>query len=86
VLLRRERLYSSQLRQWRQEFASAGVAGLSKTAPGPVPRKTAEQRRIEQLELENSRLQRRLQIAEDCLDLQKKTLSVLDQMRKGNAA
>ncbi len=29
VLLRRERLYSSQLRQWRQEFASAGVAGLS---------------------------------------------------------
>ena len=86
VLLRRERLYSSQLRQWRQEFASAGVAGLSKTAPGPAQRKTAEQRRIEQLELENSRLQRRLQIAEDCLDLQKKTLSVLDQMRKGNAA
>jgi len=85
ALLRREKLYSSQLRQWRQEFASGGVAGLSKTAPGPAPRKTPDQQRIERLEFENQRLLRRLQIAEDCLELQKKTLSVLDLMRKGSA-
>jgi transposase len=86
VLLRREKLYSSQLQQWRREFAADGVAGLAKTAPGPGARKSAEQRRIEQLEQENARLQRRLKIAEDCIDLQKKTLSMLDHANSGSAA
>lgn len=35
-LLRREKLYSNQLQQWRREFAENGVAGLSKSAPGAV--------------------------------------------------
>lgn len=73
VLLRRERLYSSQLQQWRRELATGGVEGLSKSAPGPAARKSHEQRRIEQLEQENARLHRRLKVAEDCIDLQKKT-------------
>ncbi len=33
ALLRREKLYSSQLSEWRREFAENGVAGLSKSAP-----------------------------------------------------
>jgi len=86
VLLRKEKLYSSQLREWRKEFAQRGEAGLSKTAPGPKPLKTAEEKRIEQLERQNAQLQKKLHIAEGCLDLQKKALSLLDQMSNGNDA
>lgn len=83
-LLRQEKLYSNQLQQWRREFAEGGADALKKTRPGPVPTKTAEQRRIEQLEKDNQRLARKLQMAEDCLELQKKALSILDQSRSGS--
>jgi len=73
ALLRREKIYSSQLSEWRGEFAENGAAGLSKSAPGPAAPRTPEQRRIDQLEKENDRLNRKLEIANDCLDLQKKT-------------
>lgn len=59
-LLRREKLYSNQLAQWRREFAEQGVAGLSKSQPGPAAAKTAEQKRIEQLEKELGRLRHQL--------------------------
>lgn len=71
-LLRREKLYSSQLAQWRRELATDGVAGLGKSKPGSVASKTLEQRRIEQLEKENARLKRQLNIKDSCLELQKK--------------
>jgi len=83
-LLRRERLYSNQLSGWRRELAQHGVKGLSKSAPGPSPSKTADQRWIEQLEKENGKLTRKLDIANDCLDLQKKALTMLDRLRSGN--
>jgi len=83
ALLRREKLYSGQLTEWRREYAQHGVAGLTKSAPGPVPSKTPDQRRIEQLEKENKRLNHKLEIANDCLDLQKKALSMLDRIRSG---
>ena len=86
ALLRREKLYSSQLTDWRREFAENGVAGLSKSTPGPKASRTPEQRRIDQLENENSRLNRKLEIASDCLELQKKALSMLDRMSNGNDA
>ena len=71
-LLRREKLYNSQLTPWRQELAENGVEKLHKTAPGPNPSKPPEQKRIAALERENARLQQRLSIAEDCLSLQKR--------------
>ena len=83
-LLRRERLYGNQLSGWRRELAQHGVKGLSKSAPGPSPSKTADQRWIEQLEKENGKLTRKLDIANDCLDLQKKALTMLDRLRGGN--
>jgi len=86
ALLRREKLYSSQLSEWRREFAENGVAGLSKSAPGPAASRTPEQRRIDQLEKENNRLNRKLEIANDCLDLQKKALSMLDRLSNGKDA
>ena len=48
-LLRREKLYSNQLSDWRREFSEHGVAGLEKSAPGPVSQKTPKQREIEKL-------------------------------------
>jgi len=83
ALLRREKLYSNQLSAWRREYAQNGVAGLTKSAPGPAPSKTPDQRLIEQLKKENNRLNRKLEIANDCLDLQKKALSMLDHLRSG---
>jgi hypothetical protein len=49
-----------------------------------MPSKTADQRRIEQLEKENGKLTRKLDIANDCLDLQKKALTMLDRLRSGS--
>ena len=85
-MLRREKLYSNQLSDWRREYAEHGVEGLSKSVPGPIASKTPEQRQIEQLKKENSRLTRKLEIANDCLDLQKKALSMLDHLRSGKDA
>lgn len=86
AILRREKLYSNQLSDWRREYARNGVAGLKKSAPGPASTKSSEQRRIEQLETENGRLQRKLDVANDCLELQKKALAMLDRLRTGSDA
>jgi len=78
-LLRREKLYSNQLAQWRREFSSQGVAGLSKSQPGPQSSQTPEQKRIEKLEKENQRLQEQLQLKDSCLELQKQAFALIDQ-------
>ena len=84
ALLRREKLYSNQLSAWRSELKNGGVSGLQKTTPGPKPSKTADQRHIEQLEKANAKMARELEIANGCLDLQKKALSMLDHLSSGN--
>ena len=86
ALLRREGIYHAQLAAWQRQFANHGLDGIAKTAPGPKAAKTPEQRRIEGLERENARLSRRLEIAEDCIELQKKALSMLDRATAGNDA
>jgi len=86
ALLRREKLYSSQLAQWRRELAQGGAERLGKSAPGPAVSKTAEQRENARLAKDNARLTRKLEIANDCLTLQKKALSMLDRMSSGNDA
>ena len=79
-LLRREKLYSNQLSQWRRELTEGGIKGLSKSVPGPTSATSAEQKRILQLEKENKALRREIAMKDDCLDLQKKALSLLDQL------
>jgi len=81
-LLRREKLYSNQLAQWRREFESQGVKGLSKSQPGPAAAKNPEQRRIEQLEKENARLKKQLLVKDSCLELQKKALALIEQAER----
>lgn len=84
ALLRREGLYSNQLQQWRRELEQGGAENLNKTNPGPKASRTPELRRIEQLEKEKAQLKRKLQMTQDCVDLQKKALSMLDQADSGN--
>ena len=84
ALLRREHLYSSQLQDWRKQLAQGGEQALSKSAPGPQPKLTAEQRELEKLRRENARLTRKLEIANGCLSLQKKVLQMLDQVNSGD--
>ena len=84
ALLRREHLYSSQLQDWRKQLAQGGEQALSKSAPGPQPKLTAEQRELEKLRRENVRLTRKLEIANGCLSLQKKALQMLDQVNSGD--
>ena len=84
-LLRREKLYSNQLAQWRREFAEHGVAGLAKSSPGPTAKKSAEQKRLEQLEKEVTRLRREIEVKDGCLMLQKKALALLDSLEQNES-
>jgi transposase-like protein len=83
--LRREKLYSNQLAQWRREFAEQGVAGLNKSQPRPASSKTAEQKRIEQLEKELGRLRRQLDVKDSCISLQKKALALIEAFDQENS-
>lgn len=77
ALLRREGLYSSHLANWRREFEDGGMAALAGKKPGRKPKKTPEQRRIEQLEKEKAALERELHISRALIELQKKASELL---------
>ena len=55
ALLRRERLYSSQLAAWRVQLEREGEAGLAPRKPGRKALKDAKDRRIEALERDKAR-------------------------------
>jgi transposase len=67
-----------------ERVKNGGIARLLKTAPGPKASKTPNQHDIGQLEKANARLVRELEIANDCLDLQQKALSMYDHLNSGN--
>ena len=77
ALLRRERLYGSQLASWRAQLEQEGQSGLEGKKPGRKPLKDAKDRRIEQLESDKSKLERKLLIAEKLIELQKKAQELL---------
>lgn len=83
-LLRREKLYSAQLKQWREEYAAGGIDGLGKSTPGPVAKSSPADKETEKLRRENKRLRRELDITTSCLELQKKALAMLDLTSNGN--
>jgi transposase-like protein len=84
ALLRREKLYSNQLSDWRREYAESGLEGLNKSSPGPASAKSCEQRENEKLKRQVLKLNNELDIARDCLEIQKKVLSILDRSSNGN--
>ena len=75
ALLRREGLYSSHLITWRQQRDRGALVGMRATKRGPKPRPVDP--RVKQLEVENRRLQRKLQRAETIITLQKKVAEIL---------
>jgi transposase-like protein len=77
ALLRREHLYSSQLATWRAQLEQQGQLGLEAKKPGRKPLKDAKDRRIEELERDKSKLERKLLIAEKLIELQKKAQELL---------
>lgn len=84
ALLRRERLYSSQLAAWRATFEAEGTVGLEGKRPGRKPSKDAKDRRIEQLENEKTKLERKLLIAEKLIALQKKAQELVAALQPEN--
>lgn len=76
ALLRREGLYSSHLVQWRRQRAQAAERGLAPRKRGPKG-KSAEAKRLEQLERENAKLQEELRIANIIISYQKKVHALL---------
>jgi transposase len=84
-LLRREKLYSNQLSQWRRDIAERGVEALTKSAPGPAPKLTADQKRIALLEKQIAKLERQLEVKDQCLELQKKVSAMIECVEQGSA-
>lgn len=84
ALLRRENLYSTQLSQWRRELAAGGADALVKSAPGPAPKMSTEQKRIAHLEKQVVKLEKQLEIKDQCIELQKKVLAMTEQIEQGN--
>jgi len=75
VLLRREGLYSSLLSTWRRQREQGALEVLRARKRGPKPK--AVDPRVQQLEKENARLQRKLKQADAIIAFQKKVHEIL---------
>ena len=86
ALLRREGLYSSILTAWRREFPLDGEVSLEPVRRGRKPRHSPDEKAMEKLRRENERLRKKLQLTEALLDLQKKTLVMLESLELKDGA
>ena len=73
--MRREGLYSSLLTNWRRQREAGALREMRERRRGPTRRSVDP--RLKQLEVENRRLQRKLQRAETIITLQKKVAEIL---------
>lgn len=76
-LLRREGIYSSNLSVWRAQREQEGRSGLEAKRPGPKSSKDVKDRRIEELEKRNARLEKELRISKALIELQEKAHEIL---------
>jgi transposase-like protein len=77
ALLRREGIYSSHLTQWRQQLRAHGEAGLEPKPVGRKPSRDEKDRRIDELERKQAKLERELLIARKVIELQGKAHEIL---------
>lgn len=77
ALLRREGIYSSLLASWRKQLDLHGADGLAGRKPGRKPKMDAKDRRIAELEKRTAKLEAKLALAGQLLELQKKAASIL---------
>ncbi len=68
--LRRNGLYAAQLSTWRKELAEFGEAALAERKPGRQPADSRD-KEIERLKKEKARLEQRVYVAEQLVELQK---------------
>lgn len=83
--LRRNGLYAAQLSMWRKQLSTGGSSGLEPKSPGRKP-KDATVRELEQLRRENAKLQRRAEIAEQLVELQKKLCQLVEDAQHGSGS
>ena len=76
-LLRREGIYSSQLRPWRAQLEQEGLAGLATKRPGPKPSKDSKDRLIEEQNKRIAKLEKELRISKALIELQEKAHEIL---------
>ena len=81
--LRRNGLYAGQLSTWRRELAEHGEAGLAGKAPGRKPADPRD-REIERLKRDNAKLERRAEVAEQLIEVQKKVFRLADHAKSEN--
>ena len=85
ALLRREGLYFSNLKTWREQRRKGEVAGLAQKKRGPAPReKNPLAPKVAHLEREVARQKARAERAEALVDLQKKVSEILGIELKRN--
>jgi len=84
ALLRREGLYSSLLSTWREQRRCGTLNGLTPRKRGRKPVRSAEAKRVEQLERENRRLREELRQAQLIIDVQKKVARLLGNPIEGD--
>ena len=77
ALLRREGIYSSLLCKWRKDLELHGSEALAAQKRGPKPKFDAKDRRIAELEKQNAKLQAKLELNAQLLELQKKAALIL---------
>lgn len=80
--LRRNGLYGAQLSAWRKQHAKHGLDGLQPHPPGRKPADPRD-RQIERLQRDNARLQRRAEVAEQLVELQKKVFQLVENVQHG---
>ena len=78
ALLRQEGLYSSQLCQWRREYARGGESALESRKRGRKPLKTPLEEENERLRVELERAKHKLHQAEIIIEFQKNLCEMLD--------
>ena len=76
-LLRKEGIYSSHLSAWREQFSERGAEGLAPRKPGRKAKLDAKDREILALKKQLAKFERKLQVADAVIGLQKKAHEVL---------
>jgi hypothetical protein len=78
AILRRERLYSAHIVEWRKAREAGALAGLSK--PRGRPRADGRDTELDELRARNERLEKELAKAQFVIDVQGKLAALLEKL------
>ncbi len=85
ALLRREGLYYSTLKEWRDARDAGGLNALEPARTGPKPKeRNPLEGRVKELEKEKKGLERKLKRAEWLLEISKKGAELMEKMALGH--